>query len=411
MNACKFLLAGQLLVLTSYSFGQTLLTQKLDSLMDSYVHQRYFSGSVLLAKGDTILYQKVFGLADREKKIAIQPTTTFSIASVGKIFTATLIMQLVNEGKIDLDKTVNDYLPEWKIPNGNHIRVRHLLTHTGATNDYMANSDYDKVHATVSSIDDIMPFVVAGVTVKDTLGMEFGYSNSGYILLGKIIEKVTGKPYTIVWQERILSPAGMTNTYLRPEGFQAPAEATPYDLFTDKAYVPEKDSYMPAFSDGGAMSNSTDLWRFGRWFMKTIPAQTRQAMWTPYVMSRINSYYGYGWTITEPQGRKRVSHSGGSKGWAANFEIVPQDEYTVIVLINQYQNPIEVTQKVLDIVYTGKVENPHRQFTSSVIDEIDRKGFSNVRKRFRTILTVGYDYTPDTRDYTNLFEGLNELKR
>ena len=411
MSTRKLVPIGLLLALVQTGFGQDLLTQKLDSLMDSYVNQRFFSGTVLLAKGDNILYQKGFGLADREKNVAIQPSTNFSIASVGKIFTATLILQLVNEGKVDLQKTVSTYLPEWKVPNGDRIRVHHLLTHTGYTGNYMVHPDYDQLRPNAKSIDDIMPLVVARVSVRDTLGKEFRYSNSGYILLGKIAEKVTGQSYETLLQERIFHPAGMTSTYLQPKGFVAPNEATPYELFTNTSFISVKAGNDPAFPDGGAMTNVADLWRFSRWFLKAVPVQTRQMMWTPYVQPKKNSYYGYGFVITEEHGRKQVSHDGGMGGWSADFRMVPDDEYVAIVLINQHLNPKEVTRKMLDIAYTGKTEMPTREFVRSVIDEIDRKGFADVRDRFRDILKAGYQYKPAPGDYIDLFNGLNELKR
>ncbi|WP_158600243.1 serine hydrolase [Fibrisoma montanum] len=411
MNTSKLGPVWFLLVLARVGFGQDQLTQKLDSLMNSYVEQRFFSGAVLLAKGDNILYQKGVGLADREKNVPVQPTTTFSIASVGKIFTATLMMQLVNEGKVDLQKTVHSYLPEWNVPNGDRIRVHHLLTHTGYTGNYMVHPSYDQIRSGARSIDDIMPLVVARVSVRDTVGREFRYSNSGYILLGKIAEKVTGQSYETLLQERIFNPAGMTNTHMQPRGFVAPAEATPYELFTNTSFISVKAGNDPAFPDGGAMTNVSDLWRFSRWFLKTVPAQTRQTMWTPFVQPKKNSYYGYGFVITEEHGRKQVSHDGGIGGWSADFRMVPDDEYVAIVLINQHLNPKEVTRKMLDIAYTGKTVMPTREFVRSVIDEIDRKGFSDVRGRFREILNAGYHYKPGPGDYIDLFNGLNELKR
>ncbi|GAA4462751.1 hypothetical protein GCM10023189_39840 [Nibrella saemangeumensis] len=400
-----------LLAANAPMFAQSDLTNRLDGLMQRYVDQRYFSGVVLLAKGDRVLYHKAFGLADRERQISIRPTTNFTIASVGKALTATVLMQLVKEGKVDLQRPVNDYLPEYHIPNGNNIKVYHLLSHTGNTGNYMLHPDYDTIRATAKSHHDLMPMVVARVSDKDTVGKQFRYSNSGFILLGRIVEKVTGKDFGTTLQNYIFSKAGMTNSYLVPKGFKAPEEAMPYELLTDKVYQAVAIRQDPAMGDGGLMANAVDLWRFGHWVQTTFPADLRQQMWSPRIAQRKDSDYGYGWAISQQHGKTQVSHDGGSAGASADLRLVPEDGYTVVVLINQHLNPKEVSRKMLDIVYTGETEMPKREFVRSVISDIDTKGFADVKSRFSEILKTGYEYKPGTGDYINLFNGLNDVKR
>ncbi|GAA4400525.1 hypothetical protein GCM10023187_13810 [Nibrella viscosa] len=400
-----------LLAANGLTYGQPDLTNRLDALMQRYVEKRYFSGVVLLAKGERVLYHRAFGLADRERQIAILPSTNFTIASVGKPLTATVMMQLVKEGKVDLQRSVNDYLPEYNIPNGNTIKVYHLLSHTGNTGNYMVHPDYDKVRATAKSHHDLIPLVVARVSDKDTVGKQFRYSNSGFILLGRIIEEVTGKDYGTALQDYIFSKAGMTNSYLIPKGFKAPEEAIPYELMTDKVYQAVATRQDPAMGDGGLMANAMDLYRFGHWVQTGLSADLRQQMWTGSIPERKDVEYGYGWAITRQHGKTQVSHDGGTAGASADLRLVPEDGYTVVVLINQHLNPKEVSRKMLDIVYTGTTELPKREFVRSVINDIDTKGFADVKSRFPEILKTGYEYKPEIGDYINLFNGLNDVKR
>jgi len=387
------------------------LPNKLDALMQEYVSKRLFSGVVLLAKEDKVLYHKAFGLADRERGIAARPETNFSIASVGKPFTATMVMRLVQAGKLDIRRTVNDYLPEWKVPAGDRITLEQLLTHTGATGNYMLHPDYEELTGKRQSIEAVMPLVVSRIRPDAERGTKFQYSNSGYILLGKICEKVTGRSYPELLSELIYQPAGMTNSYLQPKGLPADLEALPYQTFTEKAYKAIPVGHDPALPDGGMYSNARDLWRFARWVQTQLPADLRETMWTPRSQRSKTAQYGYGWTISQFQNKTAISHDGGGNGASAELRLIPEDGYTVVVLINRRLDPKEIARQILQVAYTGQAEPVQKEFLTAFLEDIERHGLPAVGDRLPAIAQDGYGTKPRPGDYIDVFNALNDLGR
>lgn len=235
------------------SFAQLSADKKLkiDSLIQQYVDTKQFSGSVLVAKNSEILYQQAFGYANREQKVPNAVTTNFNIASMGKTFTATLIMQLVQERKLSVNQTIASVLPEYKVKKADSITVWHLLTHTSGVGNYMTHMNFEVERHKLKSLNDVMPYVVEMEPTLSYVGQHHDYSNSGFILLGKIVEKITGKTYMQNLQERIFQPAGIRNSYIHyPATFNAPAEATPYLAYTTKTFVNATSEEFPGFSDG-----------------------------------------------------------------------------------------------------------------------------------------------------------------
>src|SRR5688500_3790117 len=192
------------------SQGQTK-TDQLDKLIGTYAEYGKFNGSVLVAEKGKVIYKKGFGMADMEWNIVNQPDTKHRLGSITKQFTAVVIMQLVEQGKLKLDVPISTYLPDYPKKNGEVITIHHLLTHTSGipnmtsfprfVKDVMRNS-YTPVQLVNMSADSTLEFKP---------GERFAYSDSGYLLLGYIIEKVTDKSYEQVLQENIFTPLRMNN--------------------------------------------------------------------------------------------------------------------------------------------------------------------------------------------------------
>ncbi|MBN2709583.1 MAG: beta-lactamase family protein, partial [Calditrichaceae bacterium] len=169
------------------AFGQI---QKLDSILETSVSNDQFSGSVFIAKNGNIIYEKVAGFADGEKNRLNNSQTSFSIASVGKIFTATLIMKFVESGRLKLNEPVSAYLPGVNIPNMDKITIHHLLSQTSGLGNYMSHADYPNMLNMKLQIDDVIPLIAEQPLLFDKPGLRHEYSNSGFIVLGKILENV-----------------------------------------------------------------------------------------------------------------------------------------------------------------------------------------------------------------------------
>jgi CubicO group peptidase (beta-lactamase class C family) len=314
-----------------------------------------FSGSVLLAKNGEIVYEKNFGFADREKRLAFTENTASNTASVGKMLTAVLILQLVDEKKLALSDSVRKFLPTTKIPNVDKITVRHLLMHTAGLGDYLRHPDVLKLSQYKVETNEILPLIEQMPLVSDEPGTRFQYSNSGYVVLGKIIEQVTGKRYADVLGERIIRRLNMKNTRFEldgerrslAKGYVKPSENDDWQLVEKYVFAPSA-----AF---GIFSTPKDLFRFSRALYggKLLKPDSlemmrkRQIEMTQPGLGKMN--YGYGVTIRDyPNNRFSVGHNGGLPGYNTEFQhySIGRDEFTLIITSNYDRR---VRKMLLDI--------------------------------------------------------------
>jgi CubicO group peptidase (beta-lactamase class C family) len=195
---------------------QTLLAQdksaKIQEVLTLAHKYRQFNGTALVAENGKVIYKGAFGLANMEWAIPNTPDTKFRLGSITKQFTATLIMQLVEQGKIKLDGKLSDYLPDYRKDIGEKVTIHHLLTHTSGIPSYTGLPKFfEDVSRNPYKVDEFVKKYASG-DLQFEPGSKFAYNNSGYFLLGAIIEKVTGKPYEQVLKENILDRVGMNNT-------------------------------------------------------------------------------------------------------------------------------------------------------------------------------------------------------
>jgi CubicO group peptidase (beta-lactamase class C family) len=404
-----------------YSFAQLPADKKLkvDSLIQQYIEAKQFSGCVLVAKNNEVLYQQAFGYANREEQVPNRIATNFNIASMGKTFTATLIMQLVQEGKLSIDQTLASILPEYNVKKADSITVWHLLTHTSGVGNYMVHVNFEAERHQLKSLNDVMPYVVAMDPTLGYVGQRHDYSNSGFILLGKIIEKITGKTYMQNLEERIFKPAGMQNSYIHyPATFIAPNEATPYLAYTAKTFINGTAEEFPGFSDGGMQSNVIDLYHFAKALIngKLLSPAMRDSMWRGKVSTGRRGKYSFGWEDEQTDFGKQVySHSGGGKGFSSDLKIVKEDSTIVIVLINNRVNPREVTTNILKILNDKEVRRPEKFLENILMEVTEENGFDYVRNNYKAILKEkGFDKTPSPWVYimySDMFETLKEIDK
>lgn len=373
---------------------------KIDSMINQFVETKQFSGVVLVAKNNQVLYQRAVGYADKENKILNTVNSNFNIASMGKTFTATMIMQLVQEGKLRLDETVQAILSAYKIKKADSIKVFHLLTHTSGVGNYMEHADYEENRNTLKSLADVMPYVVAMEPTMNKVGERFDYSNSGFIILGRMIEKITGKSYAQNLQERIFRKAGISNSYIHyPATFHAPKEAVPYLAYTAATFVNGVSDEFPAFSDGGMQSNAVDLYRFANALLrnKLLKPGMRDSMWNGKIEMGRNAKYSFGWMDNANEYGKHIySHDGGGKGFSSDLKIVKEDGYVIVVLINNRVNPRDVSENILRILYKGTYNQPEKYLENKLMETVEQKGFSYVKDNYSAVIkSFGFDKTPN----------------
>jgi len=234
-------------------------TQKIDALLKAYYDYGQLNGAVLVSENGKVIYKKGFGMANMEWEIPIQPDTRFRIASVTKQFTATLILQLVEEGKIKLDGKITDYLPDYRKDTGDRVTIHQLLNHTSGIPSYTGLPGFFQNESrTPYGVKDFVKKFASG-DLEFEPGTKYSYNNSAYFLLGAIIEQITGKPYARVLQERIFDPVGMKDSGYDDDAPLIKKRAAGYQKtpngYENAAYL---DMLLP-YSAGSLYSTVEDL--------------------------------------------------------------------------------------------------------------------------------------------------------
>lgn len=308
---------------------------EVDATMSEMAEQKRFSGSILIAQGDQILLSKGYGMADVESGQPNSPQTRFRICSITKEFTATVILILQDQGKLNVQDPICQYLADcpaaWQ-----EISIHHLLTHTSGISDKVF---FEKIagrqEERFAPVELIALFSDAPLDFEP--GKEYRYSNPGYILLGYIIEQVSGQSYEEFLHESILSRLNLLNT-----GYEHMVNdvATGYSSYGHKARF--YDNSHP-YSAGGLYSTVEDLYFWNQAF-QTDPYFSKDAfapLFTPFVPVPLEDEfateesYGYGRMIGQRNGHRIIGHTGSYYGFAGFHEYYPDEQITIIVLSNQ----------------------------------------------------------------------------
>ncbi len=330
------LLAGMmLLLLAAPAMAQGEITGKVDEFIKAAMQEQKIPGvSVAVVKNGEVILAKGYGYANVEHQAAVKPETVFQSGSVGKQFTATAVMILVEEGKIELDEKIGKYLGEvpesWK-----NITVRHLLTHTGGLTDYPPDFDFRRDYTE----DELLKRAEA-IPLAFQPGEKWQYSNMGYVTLGILIGKVTGKFYGDFLQERIFKPLGMSARIIN-EADIIPNRAAGYRLV--KGQTKNQEWVSPTLNttaDGSLYLTALDLakWDAALYGEKLLKRSSLEQMWTPVKLnSGKTSPYGFGWFLNEVQGHRIIEHSGAWQGFVSYIARYVDDKLTVIILANLAQ--------------------------------------------------------------------------
>jgi CubicO group peptidase (beta-lactamase class C family) len=299
--------------------------------MDEQRQADRFSGAVLIGRRGRIVFQRAVGLANRESRTPNTPDTQFRNGSMNKMFTATAAMQLVEAGKLSLDDTVGKILKDY--PNADVARkvtIRHLLGHTGGTGDFFG-PQFTENRLTLRTHADYVAMFGARAPIHEP-GAEFRYSNYGMLLLGAIIERVSGLSYFDYVRTRIFEPAGMRSTGSLPETDRVPNRANGYMRRND-AWVANTDTLpWSGTAAGGGYSTVGDFFRFaealqsGRLVSKASLAQ----MITPGLASS----YGFGMSLAGEGALRSFGHAGGAPGQNGDLRVFPESGYVIVALSN-----------------------------------------------------------------------------
>jgi CubicO group peptidase (beta-lactamase class C family) len=315
-----------------------------ESLIDNLSDSDVFSGTVLIGKNDNIIFQKAYGFANKDTLIFNENDTRFNIGSVGKMFTAVAIAQLAENGSLSYEDNIGMYLgSDWVNDEiGEKVKIKHLLTHTSGLGDYMENQQYMDINETPASLENYKPFLI-NEYLQFVPGTQWSYSNTGFLLLGVIIENVTGLSYDQYMDLNIFKPSNMTgvlNVETQVQGFPAPDFAIGYSreysingaIWNDNLDLISKTTKNPA---GGGFLNVEDLFNFSVALKnnKLITEETKNIVMSEKPM--LNSpFYGYGFEVKENNNEIIVGHGGSHSGISAIIEMSLDNEYTLIMLSN-----------------------------------------------------------------------------
>ena len=384
------------LFLSSPAHAQTKAEQ-LDALLTKYHEVGQLNGAVLVAEGDDVLFERGFGEANMEWDIPNTPDTRFRVGSVTKQFTAALILQLAEEGQIDLQAPVTAYVPGYPAATGDRITVHHLLTHTGGIPNYTSFPGFMQDAARDPYAPDSFLAVFSGMDLEFEPGSAWSYSNSGYFLLGVIIEEVAGKAYDAVLRERIVEPLGLADTGYDHFGEIIERRAAGY-VQTGLGYehAPYLDTTIP-YAAGMIYSTVRDLLTWNRALHGGEVFQrpeTLAQMTTPY-----KDGYGYGVGIGEATvGDTTIStirHSGGINGFSAQLWYMPVEEATIAVLDNTSGNSGGVVEAIARVLYDQPAPDPKRPISSVLGKVIEREGIAAAEARYRELKAS----QPETYDF------------
>ena len=324
-----------------FSFSQNDTNVQLEKSVDSLIATEYKPNepgiSVLIASEKNIIYKKAFGSANIELNVPMQPDMIFRIGSITKQFTAIGILQLVEQGKISLQDSIQKYIPGFP-SKGFTITIENLLTHTSGILDY---SNADTTHNPYIERHDFTPEQIIKyfdyLPLEFKPGTKFNYSNSGYVLLAYVIQKISGEGYHQYIKENIIERAGLQHTLFDEEHTIIPNRVAGYTR--DKGFF-ENSEYQTAslaFGCGDLMSTIEDLYKWNNALLdyKLVRKETLDKAFASFKLSD-GSYtnYGYGWFV-DSFGIKRIHHEGQVNGFTAFEEYYPGKDVYVAVLTNQ----------------------------------------------------------------------------
>ena len=327
-------------------------------LLDNYTQAEFkvkeFNGTVLVMQKGKAIYRKAFGMADREWGVANTVNTKYRIGSVTKQFTAVCILQLAEQGKLSLDDKLSKYIPDY--PKGDSITTHMLLNHTSGIQNYTNIPEFWP-KAVLPLSHDSMIALFKNKPLNFSPGTKWDYSNSGYYLLGVIVEKASGKNFSSYLLENIINKSGLKNTGMDQLDSVLAYRAKGYSK--NRQHVWEHAmliSMEGPFSAGAMFSTVDDLYRWTKALHnnQVLSAASTQKMLTPY-----KENYGYGIGIDSLKTHKRVSHSGGIPGFTSYLSSFPDDDLSVAVISNNGSNSSSLGIALESIMFDLPVQVPY----------------------------------------------------
>jgi len=370
------------------------IAAKADELLTAYHKQGKFTGTVLIAKEGKIVFEKGYGYANLNNKLQNSPTTEFRIGSLSKPFTSILILQLQEKGKLNIKDPIQKYIPDY--PKGDSILIEHLLNHTSGIRSITSMKEYYESWMSQPSTLEQTVAYFKYEPLNFSPGAKFEYSNSNYILLSLIAEKVSGLPFSKLLEKSIMQKLRLRQSGLDQNKRVSKAKAIGYATTPTDSFGIARYTDMSLLSGaGGIYSTARDLYTWDRalYSNKLLSDASKKQMYTPALKN-----YALGWEVEQVNGRTMIGHSGSIDGYLSNLMRFPDQDVCIIFLANYFQSKgaqiskaltaivfnepyvIPKEKKVIDLgeailsSYTGKYQMEKGPVLTVILEEGQLKG-------------------------------------
>jgi CubicO group peptidase (beta-lactamase class C family) len=366
-------------LLNSLNLFSQSTENKINELVSAYAENGQFNGTILVKKGQKIIYKNAFGIANREWNIPNTIDSKFQIGSIGKSITAFMTLILVNDGLIDLNATINDYIPDYSGPGENRATIHHMLTHTSGIPNHGAIPNLSKKR--VRWIYDTEQYLelIKDIKLKFESGKSFQYSGIAYNLLAIICEKVTKKDFADLLKERLFIPLDMNDTKHDKNLDIDKKRADGYEYHLFEGYLhPSYIEMCIVKGSGGILSTVEDLAKFNNECFNTqklLSKELYQKMFTPFIKNW--QHYGYGWWITDRiidnDTVTLISHGGSTDGYKAYSTRIVEDSIDILLFQNNYYRTelgvkfnYAITNEIIDILYGKEYSLPKKSIAKEL---------------------------------------------
>jgi len=383
-------------------------SKRIDDLISIYVEQQKFNGSILVAENFEVVHKKGYGYANVEWNIPNSTDTKFRIASITKQFTAMLIMQLIEKGKIKLDGKITDYLPYYRKDTGDRVTIEMLLTHTSGIPSYTNKEDFFPKISRLNFKPEEMIKEHCSDDFDFEPGTQFNYNNSGYFILGAIIEEITGLTYEEALRKNIFEPLGMINSGYDWNESIIEKRAGAYDkTFSGFKNSPFVDMSTP-YSAGALYSTVEDLfiWDKALQTEKLLSNKWKEEFFKPRV-DALGAKYAFGWFINKKKiGDNEfdiISHDGGINGFNTRNYFIPNKGIVVILLNNAGSAPLnEITDKIISILNGEDIKPPLNSLVRHTHKILIEEGIEAALQQFKYLRNEKETFAYSEREINQL---------
>jgi CubicO group peptidase (beta-lactamase class C family) len=383
---------GFLLFLSTVSIPQSK-SEKIDDLISRFYEYRLFNGSVLVADNEEVIYEKGFGLANMEFDVPNDPDTKFRIGSITKQFTSMLIMQLAEVAKINLEGKLSEYLPYYRKDIGEKVTINQLLNHTSGIPSYTNIPGFMENESRNSYDVEKLIKEFCSNDLEYEPGSQFSYNNSGYFILGAIIEEAMGMSYEDALHKNIFDPIGMNNSGYDSHNTILPNRASGYTkTFQNYENADYVDMSTP-YSAGAIYSTVGDLykWHKALYTDKLLSKKYVDLMFAP-VVPAFGGHYANGWVISRISPGETgdsltlIRHGGDINGFSSLIYRVLENDQVIILLNNFLGFPrTSIANQILNILYDQNYEYPKKSIADYMYDMIEDEGLEETISTYHAL--------------------------